>query len=170
VLYTSRTDHKQKEVTTCIKNASEGVIATLEWRSMLPDRVRVGQAKRVWVWSWMKRNLFRKIKYVYLRDDKGKGFMWKGKATSPSLVLYSSDDGYTTPIATYHRRRRQVLLDATEDSLNPVWTPSTLIMSPRAIEIQDLVVTSLVFLEKNQRVAEQITGNGEAKVFISISE
>ena len=82
--------------------------------------------------------------------------------------LYSADDNYTSVIAQFQRSRRvlarpsEALSDPNASSpslsptlVNPVWTPAVLTLTPRAREVQDLVVTSFLFLEKTHRINER---------------
>ena len=83
--------------------------------------------------------------------------------------LYTEDDNYKAVIARFNRSRRVYSSSppastdpaASTPSLTPtlvdaqvVWTPATLVLTPRAAEIQDTVVTSFLFLEKTRRVNE----------------
>ena len=84
--------------------------------------------------------------------------------------LYMADDNYHIVIARFNRSRRvypkrpqlqDVDPSASAASLSPTlvenqptWTTATLELVPRAVEIQDTVVTSFLFLEKAHRVNE----------------
>ena len=85
-----------------------------------------------------------------------------------SYQLYTADDNYTNTIARFHRSHRippsklvanvtAGVLDSTPTLVNPPSsgkTPAVLELAPRAMEIQDLVVTSFLFLEKSRRTNE----------------
>ena len=55
-LYTVSTDHAEKTVTT-VRNAKDEVLATLEWRDVLPDRVTLGDGKQISIGDWMKKSM-----------------------------------------------------------------------------------------------------------------
>lgn len=86
--------------------------------------------------------------------------------TSLSEQLYCADDNYSSVIARFQRSKRilpkadpETNPNASTPSLaptlvNPVWTPAALMLDPRALQIQDTVVVSFLFLEKTHRTNE----------------
>lgn len=101
------------------------------------------------------------------KDDAGRQFKWKGNAPGlalevcsrlpPSqrprpnncyLQLFSEDDKFAQPIARFHRSRKDNRTDP------PGQIPATLVLAPRAVEIQDLVVSSFLFLDRARRISE----------------
>ena len=85
------------------------------------------------------------------------------------LQLYSADDRYQAVIARFNRSRRVPASSAPSNAADPsdvesltptlvnrpsTRTPATLVLTPRATEIQDTIVTSFVFLEKTRRINE----------------
>lgn len=100
-------------------------------------------------------------------------------ASSPFLQLltqnqlYCADDNFTSTIARFHPSHRippsQLIANAPSNALDSTptlveppssgRTPATLELAPRAVEIQDLVVTSFLFLEKSRRTNENTTEN-----------
>lgn len=61
------------------------------------------------------------------------------------------------PIAFFHAPRR--LPNPEDIKLPPIWTDAKLKLNARAQEIQDLVVTSFLFIEKNRREHEKTSQN-----------
>ena len=56
VVYTVLTEHTSKTVTQ-VRDAENEVIASLEWRENLPDRVTLGMNKPVSMGDWMRKSL-----------------------------------------------------------------------------------------------------------------
>lgn len=56
-LYTVKTEHGKKASMTYVRNASDEVIASLEWRDALPDKVTIAANKPMLMTSWMKRSM-----------------------------------------------------------------------------------------------------------------
>lgn len=56
VLYTVYTEHTPKTVTQ-VRNAENEVIASLEWRETLSDRVTLGANKPIALSDWMKKSI-----------------------------------------------------------------------------------------------------------------
>ena len=61
--YTVQTDVNSKTITT-VKNDADTVIATLEWRESLPDKVTIGDKPPVSLTTWMKFGLLP-LRYGY---------------------------------------------------------------------------------------------------------
>ena len=56
VLYSVVTERTRKATFTQVRDADEEVIGSLEWRDVLPDRVRIGSSKAASLWDWMKKS------------------------------------------------------------------------------------------------------------------
>lgn len=56
-LYTVITEHTKKATVTSVRNAEDEVIASLEWRDVLPDKVIIGERKPMSMTEWMKRSV-----------------------------------------------------------------------------------------------------------------
>ena len=67
-LYTVYTEHG-KETTTRVKNTDEEVLASLEWRDVLPDRVTLGKKAPMSLRDWLHTSLipFHVKEYVLSR-------------------------------------------------------------------------------------------------------
>ncbi|KIP08048.1 hypothetical protein PHLGIDRAFT_127291 [Phlebiopsis gigantea 11061_1 CR5-6] len=166
-LYTVITEHTKKTTVTSVRNSRDDVIASLEWRDVLPDKVTVGKNKPVLVTDWMKRSLIPFKDDISFVDDRGRKYKWKGNSAGRSFELFCADDSYASAITRFQRSRRvhpkissELNPNASTPSLaptlvNPVWTPATLTLTPRAMQIQDLVISSFLFLEKTHRTNEQ---------------
>ncbi len=57
VVYTVVTEHTKTTTTTQIRNAHEEVVASSEWRDVLPDKITIGNSKPISLGDWMKRSL-----------------------------------------------------------------------------------------------------------------
>lgn len=55
-LYTVFTEH-DKETTTYVKNADEEVLASLQWRDVVPDRVILGKKAPVSLRDWLHTSI-----------------------------------------------------------------------------------------------------------------
>lgn len=64
-LYTVITEFQPKDTITTVRNANQDVIASLQWRDNLPDRVTIGDAKSISLGGWMKRSLIPFIECVF---------------------------------------------------------------------------------------------------------
>ena len=65
VYYTSYTEH-EKTSRTQVRNADDEIIASLEWRDTLPDKVTYGSSKPCSIWDWMKKSIIPFKQYVIL--------------------------------------------------------------------------------------------------------
>ncbi|CAL1716872.1 unnamed protein product [Somion occarium] len=153
--YTVFTEHTNKASFTQVRDVNEEIIGSLEWRDTLPDKVTYGRNKTVSIWDWMKKSIIPFKADISFSDDQKRSYKWKGNSAGRSLELWTSDS--IAPIALFHAPRR--LPNPEDKSLPPIWTKAKLILNTRAQEIQDLVVTSFLFLEKNRRMNETTSQN-----------
>ncbi len=65
-LYMVITESTKKAMFTLVRNAKEELIASLEWRGVLSDKVTFGDKKPVTMFEWMKRSLVPFKEYVRL--------------------------------------------------------------------------------------------------------
>ena len=63
VYYTVFTEHG-KTSKTQVRNADDEIIALLEWRDTLPDKVTFGHNKPCSIWNWMKKSIVPFKQYV----------------------------------------------------------------------------------------------------------
>ncbi|KAI9000592.1 hypothetical protein BD414DRAFT_6328 [Trametes punicea] len=150
-LYTVYTVHGKSATTTHVKNADEQILASLEWRDVLPERVTLGRKGPMSLRDWLRTSLvpFYLKDDVRFHDDAGRKYKWRGNAPGRTLELFSEDDNFTEPIARFLKSRK----DRRESG--EIWTtPATLVLTPRAVEIRDTVVISFLFLEKSRRTNE----------------
>lgn len=56
-LYIIITEFQPKNTFTTVRNDGNEVIASLQWRDNLPDRVTLGTAKPISLGDWMKKSL-----------------------------------------------------------------------------------------------------------------
>jgi Family of unknown function (DUF6593) len=55
--YTVQTDYTDTKTITTVRNREDEVIASLEWRNSLPDRVTIGDKPSVSINNWLKSGL-----------------------------------------------------------------------------------------------------------------
>ncbi|KAK7690587.1 hypothetical protein QCA50_005685 [Cerrena zonata] len=154
VYYTIFTEHG-KTSRTQVRNAHEEIIASLEWRDTLPDKVTFGRNKPVSIWDWMKKSVIPFKHDLTFQDEQGRQYRWKGNSVGRSLELSALDT--EGPIAFFHASRRSP--NPGGISLPPIWTEAKLNLNARAREIQDLVVASFLFIEKTRRENENTSLN-----------
>lgn len=65
-MYSVFTEHSKKATVTSIRNSKDEIIASLEWRDVLPDKVTVGERKPMLMTDWMKRSMIPFKEYVLL--------------------------------------------------------------------------------------------------------
>ncbi|KAI0671435.1 hypothetical protein C8Q78DRAFT_973324 [Trametes maxima] len=147
-LYVVYTEHSKSATTTHVKNADEQILASLEWRDVLPDKVTLGTKGPMSLRDWLHTSLipFYVKDDVSFQDDAGRKYKWRGNAPGRPLELFSEDDGFKEPIARFLRSR--------SDRAAGTSTPATLVLTARAAEIRDTVVISFLFLEKTRRTNE----------------
>jgi len=173
-LYTVVTEFSRKETVTSVRNARNELVASLEWREVLPDKVTYKNKKPVLMMEWMKKSIVPFKDHVTFTDDEGRKYRWKGNSPGWFLELYSADDNFTSAIARFHPPEPKSPLPTSapdpgpdpaastpslartlvNPSPEPADTPATLELAPRAVQIQDLVVTSFLFLERTHRMNE----------------
>ncbi|PIL29768.1 hypothetical protein GSI_07973 [Ganoderma sinense ZZ0214-1] len=145
-LYTVSTRHRWNGTTTYIANVHGEVLASLERWLILNDRVILGRDQP-----------------VSLREDvSGRKYKWRGHTVSSAsaLELFMKDDEYAQPIARFDRPRKTS--DGREE-------PATLTLTGRALEIQDLVVLSFVFVEHQRRKEEAQAPGGDIRPLVMTS-
>ncbi|KAJ3552843.1 hypothetical protein NM688_g3935 [Phlebia brevispora] len=130
-IYTVVTDRTKKSTYTQVRDVSDEVIGSLEWRDVLADRVRVGNSKPMSLWDWMKKSPVPFKDQAVFMDERGRKYKWKGLAPGLSLQLFSNDDNYGTPIARYQRSHAILDPPITQiASLSSTPSPSLLSLSP----------------------------------------
>ncbi|KAI9061052.1 hypothetical protein FKP32DRAFT_1576421 [Trametes sanguinea] len=147
-LYTVSTEHDKSSSVTYVRDADEEVLASLEWRDVLPDRVTLRDKGPMSLRDWLHTSLvpFYLKDDVSFQDDAGRKYKWRGNVPGRSLELYAADDGYKEPIARFRKSRT--------DRTTGTHTPATLLLTARALELRDTVVLSFLFLERRRRTNE----------------
>ncbi|PIL29770.1 hypothetical protein GSI_07975 [Ganoderma sinense ZZ0214-1] len=145
-LYTISTQLGWLTSTTQVKNVDGEVVAMLEWRDVLPNRLTLGKRPPTSLHDWLQTS---RVPYsargnASFKDDSGRKYRWKGTTYSKTLELFAEDDDYKVPIATFKRSRLSLGEDLPAE-------PASLVLTERAVEIQDAVVISFLFLEKLRR-------------------
>nr|VWO99783.1 Zn(2)-C6 fungal-type domain-containing protein [Ganoderma boninense] len=148
-LYTVSTRRRWNGTTTYIANVHGEVLASLERRFILDDRIILGRNQPISLRDWIHMGLPNKnsIMETSFRDESGRKYKWRGHLVSGAgaLDLFTKDDEYAQPIARFDRSRETA--DRSEE-------PATLTLTRRALEIRDLVVISFVFVEHERRKEE----------------
>ncbi|KAI0368755.1 hypothetical protein BV20DRAFT_947538 [Pilatotrama ljubarskyi] len=157
-LNTVHTEH-DKATITHVKNAEDEVIASLEWRDVLSDKVTVGNKGPMSLRDWLhtsivpfyRSDLLHLCSDVTFQDNSGRKYKWRGNAPGRAMELFSEDDGFKEPIARFLKSIRNRGRDLDR--------PATLLLTTRALEVRDTVVTSFLFLEKGRRTNETTSQN-----------
>jgi len=157
VYYQVITEHTDKSTTTTIRNASNEIIASLEWRDTLADKVTYGQGKPMSLWDWMKKSYIPFNDTISFTDESKRSYKWKGNTSGRSLELYTSKPNSPSPIAKFLPAKRGFNPEGKD--LPHVWSKPQFVIDARGQEIQDLIVASFLFLEKNRRTNEATTNN-----------
>ncbi|CUA70483.1 hypothetical protein RSOLAG22IIIB_08896 [Rhizoctonia solani] len=123
------------------------VIATLRWREIFSDKISLGGNPFVSVSSIFKKRFMSTT--VSFSDNQDRKYEWRGYGAGLEMVLF--EKGGKEGIAGFKRSR----LDHTSQKLHP----AILTLSPRAMEIMDLVVVSFLALEKNRRMDDNSSNN-----------
>jgi len=119
-------------------------IAKLEWHESTPDIVHIGAGllPPTSMNIWMKPTVIPFVRTRNFTDMKGRKYKWKHVGPGSSMELWSADLK-SEPIAVFQR------------ALPVCDQKATLKLGDRAVEIQDLVVISFLFLEKSMRIRAQ---------------
>ena len=64
LVYSVATEYTGKATFTRVRNAKDEIIATLEWRDVLSDKVTIGDRKPMSLGDWMKKSLIPYKEYV----------------------------------------------------------------------------------------------------------
>ncbi|EKM58086.1 uncharacterized protein PHACADRAFT_252089 [Phanerochaete carnosa HHB-10118-sp] len=162
VIYRVTTDASVKDPVTQVYDASDEVIASLEWRNVHSDRVILWGHDPVAFSDWVKKNHMPFMDEVSFKDDQGRKYKWKGTGgTGRYLELHSADDNFKTVIARYTKSyRKPAPSDSGDGGTGVIRTPGELRLIPRAKEVQDLVVETLLFQEKQRRLQQGGLGEG----------
>ncbi|TDL23311.1 hypothetical protein BD410DRAFT_897749 [Rickenella mellea] len=148
ILYTVETISPKSGNVTRVRNADDDILGTIEWRESLPDKVTLPGKQATPLNKWLKKSILPFVNTVSFKDTSGRKYTWKGNAPGEQLELYAEDYSSDAPIARF----RQTHPGAPK-------VPAHLILSPRAVEIQDTVVLSFIFLEKTRRIRERASHN-----------
>ncbi|TBU32514.1 hypothetical protein BD311DRAFT_714237 [Dichomitus squalens] len=145
-LYFVSTTPSLYTTTTQVTRSNGELLATVEWRDMLPNRLRLGKKPPTTLNNWLQTALvpFASKGNASFKDDSGRKYKWQGAAYANTLELFTKDDGYEEPIATFTKSRKNIGRDLPAE-------PARLALTARAVEIQDTVVLSFLFLERLRR-------------------
>jgi len=114
-------------------------------------RLTLGNRDPMPLKSWLSKSAIPFRDDVAFKDDSGRRYRWKGTALGQSLQLFTEDDNFRQPIARFYKSTMSSKTDP------PSMTPATLVLASRAEEIRDMVVASFIFVERERRVAAQLT-------------
>ncbi|KAG9104984.1 hypothetical protein FRC06_002904 [Ceratobasidium sp. 370] len=133
---------------------STPVIASLEWREVFSDKLALAGKPLVSSGNILKKKIFSTT--VSFSDDQGRKYEWRGYGAGLQMVLFEKDG--KEGIAGFKKSRL--------DHASGVVSPAVLTLSPRAVEIADLVVVSFLVLEKQRRM-DDASSNNKADAFTS---
>ncbi|KAG8969232.1 hypothetical protein FRC03_003757 [Tulasnella sp. 419] len=158
VIYEVKPDFTGKRTMTNFRRfnppgSGEGeVFGVLEWHDTFSDKISFNGGEMV-----KKSNFFKKsglISFVLrFKDDQGRKYTWKGLGSGLQLALHAEDSPNKLPIAQFQKTRYDHSTDP------PTHFPAQLFLTPRAVEIQDLVVFGFCVLEKDRRINETSSQN-----------
>ncbi|KAJ3534055.1 hypothetical protein NM688_g7192 [Phlebia brevispora] len=149
IAYKVDTMRSGRKVVTRVCDITDREIASLQW-GITTDTVKFGDRDAVPMTEWMKKSSVPFKRYFSFTDDQERKYRWKGLSSSQCLELYAEDDNFETPICRF-----------VDDRLtNGFGRPQNLeeariVLTPRALQIQDLAIVSLLFLEKAKRTDDK---------------
>ncbi|EJF64669.1 hypothetical protein DICSQDRAFT_133398 [Dichomitus squalens LYAD-421 SS1] len=162
-LYTVATRRLWSGTTTYVMNVNGSVLASLEERDFLPNRVTIGKKPPVPLRNWLHTSLadLSANANVSVKDALGRKYKWRGYApgyggTTSTLELYTKDDNYAEPIARFDRPQQRYEAGTRYAGAGTGAEPATLVLAGRALEIRDTVVISCLFLERARRKNESL--------------
>ncbi|KAG8693119.1 hypothetical protein FRC12_013036 [Ceratobasidium sp. 428] len=126
---------------------STPIIGSLEWREVFSDKLALAGKPLVSSGKILKKKMFSTT--VSFSDDQGRKYEWRGYGAGLQMVLFEKDgkDG----IAGFKKSRL--------NHASGVVTPAVLTLSPRAVEIIDLVIVTFLVLEKQRRIDDNSSNN-----------
>ncbi|GJE94514.1 hypothetical protein PsYK624_106840 [Phanerochaete sordida] len=150
VLYRVTTDAAAKSPVTHVYDGADELVASLEWHSVSADKVILKGQPPVSFTDWMKKSHIPFKDEASFKDAQGRKYKWKGIGPGRCMELHSEDDSFKTVIARYTRSYR--MPNPAGDDPLVIHTPGELKLTPRAAEVQELVVLTLLFQEKRRRL------------------
>ncbi|KAF7965012.1 hypothetical protein HWV62_1054 [Athelia sp. TMB] len=170
VLYETRTDIQDGANHTVIQNDRDETIATLHWRDVLPDEIKLkGETKYQSIHGWLHKSHIPLNYDVKVKDDAGRGYIWKGNAPGLLLQLHTAEDD-STPIATFHGSVFLPREDGKDPHQPPARSLATLELTERAQEVRDFVITSFVVLEKGRQITHGVDAMRQTGAVVNASE
>ncbi|KAG9127235.1 hypothetical protein FRC07_000052 [Ceratobasidium sp. 392] len=145
-----------KDMTTTYRKSQDGptddwesapIIGSLEWREVFSDKLTLAGKPEVSSGHILKKKMFSTT--VSFSDDQGRKYEWRGYGAGLQMVLFE-------------RHGKEGIAGFKKSRLNHstgVVAPAVLTLSPRAIEIADLVVISFLALEKQRRMDDNSSNN-----------
>jgi hypothetical protein len=153
VLYKVVTEHVQKtdDTVTHLYNAEGAELASLLWGVGHADLVTIGDKPQMSMSEWMKKSIIPFQDHVSFHDDQGTKYWWKGLPASENLQLFATEEHHKASIARFEPQGE---------------ASAHLILSEHAAQVQDLVVISFVFLEKDKRFHHVHSSIGRVPVVV----
>ncbi|KAF8581370.1 hypothetical protein K439DRAFT_225356 [Ramaria rubella] len=141
--YTLITEVAGRTKITRVFNKAGDEIASLKgpYVTFPPNSKIDEKQKTVRLSNWMRQGFFRGSVRSFM-DKKKRKYQWRNDLLSGDLMLRAKDCP-NAPIARFQR--------STQTSSLFEISPAALMLSPRALEIQDTVVASCLFLEQSRR-------------------
>ncbi|KAG8984177.1 hypothetical protein FRB90_005488 [Tulasnella sp. 427] len=153
IVYNIKPDFEGKHtMTNMYKGEGEGTpLGYIEWHEFFSDQISFKGAKKVKKGSYFSNG--GSFAHTF-KDEQGRMYKWKG--IGPGLVpSLHCDDNFNpkVPIAQFTRSRM-------DRSVNPpAVVPAQIFLTPRAMEVKDLVLFTFMVLEKGRRSKETSEGN-----------
>ncbi|KAG8931071.1 hypothetical protein FRC01_001888 [Tulasnella sp. 417] len=123
----------------------------IEWHEILPDQISFNGAKKVRKGSYFTNG--GSFAHSF-KDEQGRKYTWKGIGAGLTPSLHCDDNfNRKVPIAQFTRSRL-------DHSVEPAAViPAHIFVTPRAMEIKDLLLFTFLVLEKGRRSKETSEGN-----------
>ncbi|KAG8954432.1 hypothetical protein FRC04_011759 [Tulasnella sp. 424] len=155
-IYLVKPDFNGKYTITNMYRMQDGgtegeIFGYIEWHDILPDQISFKGAKKVRKGSYFSNGGSFAHNF---KDEQGRKYTWKGIGSGLSPSLHCDDNfNRKVPIAQFTRSR----LDHSVDP--PAVVPAQIYLTPRALEIKDLLLFTFLVLEKGRRSKETSEGN-----------
>ncbi|QRV75065.1 hypothetical protein RhiJN_03080 [Ceratobasidium sp. AG-Ba] len=140
------TTYRKSENGPAVDWESAPIIGSLEWREVFSDKLSLAGKAPMSSGNILKKTIFSTT--VKFSDDQGRKYEWRGYGAG--LQMLFEKDG-KEGIAGFKKSRLNHATGAVE--------PAVLTLSPRAMEIADLVVVSFLVLEKQRRIDDTSSNN-----------
>ncbi|KDQ21157.1 hypothetical protein BOTBODRAFT_194017 [Botryobasidium botryosum FD-172 SS1] len=144
VNYVIETQSKGPKAWTTYSRDNGDVLATLEWRDTLSDKITIGDGPSTRLSKLFRRSNLWGSSFI-LRGPDGEKYKWKGIGCGIQRQLHVS--GSPEVVSTFCRSRK--------DRKTGEMRPATLRVRASGMHMIDLIVISFLALEKGGRIKEK---------------